>query len=510
VFKVDSNIVISLGDDGAIVSYFKNSRLMKRIFVTSPLSSDFTDLLKASAEAPVYLLLDTIDQNYIFSNIPNVGKSNVSKIMKRKMATEFDQNDINSYLFLGKEIGVSKTNLKYLFVSIRNSSPFKDWAEVIYQLPNKFMGIYLLPVESEEFIKKIRKATHGEGKTVPDEWEVFISYNRVGGFRQVVLKNSKLIFTRISQSVSLQTPDSIGKNISQEAANTLEYIRRIGFYDQSIFIYVICSKEASNFVDIPGVKAKDVYVYSPFELGQKLNMSHAAQENDKFGDVIFAANFVENKKKILKLVTPDIKLADKLNLTLKMINLVSYFLIAVLPAVSIYMLINAFSNSGEIESAENQIRMKQTELTSIKDFEAEHGVKAEVLTEIVKAKQDFSTKDKIFFDLMEKYKQADTFSTYLSEINFSKVQPGPGQNPLADLALKVAFDFSSIKNYSDILYQLEQYKAAITAAFAEYDLTYAGFPSENDIKVDLEGEDGSGGETKANLIEITVNIKTKQ
>jgi hypothetical protein len=345
--KIKRSMVISLGDDGAIIGCYSNNSLVKRLFVANHQSTDFADLAKQYADATVYILLDIIDQNYVFSSIPSVGKSSVKKIIKRKFENEFDKNDLNAHMFLGKEVAANKTSLKYLFVSIRNSSPFKEWLDTIAALPNKFGGVYLVPVEAEDFIAKIRKATHGERKIEADEWEVFVSYNRVGGFRQVVLRSGKLIFTRISQSMSLQTPDAVGTSIGQETANTLEYIRRIGFYDQKISIYIISSLESANFIDIPGVKEKDIYHYSPFLLSQKLKLEQSAMESDKFGDVLFATNFVYNKNKILRIATPAISKIQNLHFASQAFFMACIALMAFLLVGSVYLLISGFSRKNK-------------------------------------------------------------------------------------------------------------------------------------------------------------------
>jgi len=142
MLKEKGNIVISLGDDGAIATCFKGSVLVKRHFLTSPFSPELNELSNLHPDFPIYLILDTIDQNYAFSNLPALKSSNLMKMVKRKIQNEFDPNDYNSYLFLGKDAKSVRKDLKYVFLSIRNSSPLSEWLDVIYELPNKFAGIH--------------------------------------------------------------------------------------------------------------------------------------------------------------------------------------------------------------------------------------------------------------------------------------------------------------------------------------------------------------------------------
>ncbi len=494
------SIIISLGDDGAIIGYYSGNKLLRRMFVTSPTSSDFVDALKQFGKATIYILLDTIDQNYIFSNIPSVGKGSVNKIIKRKLESEFDQHDLNSYIFLGKEKTPTKIMLRYLFISIRNSNPFKVWVEAVSNLPNDFGGIYLVPLESEVFINKLRQATHGDKKTTPDEWEILVSYNRVGGLRQVVLKNGRLIFTRISQAVSLQTPDAVGKSASQESANTLEYIRRIGFYDQNISIYIVSSKESSNFIDIPGVKTKDIYHYSPYELSQKLGIEQSAQESDKFGDVVFATSFISGDKKILKVATPYMKQAQSLVSASKLLTAISAGLMALFAIGSLYMLISGYIKTDDIKDSDAKIKVKLIEFEGLKSFEKEYGIKPENLKDAVKFKELFSNKDKKYFDIIKKYKEVDVFSKNIKSVSFMLTDKGK-----ANINIAVVFDLSEELSYSDILGKFEQYKVTIIGAFIGYTVSFNGLPSESGIKVDLENTDSN----KESIKEIMVSISDK-
>ncbi len=499
VKRKNTSMVISLGDDGAIISCFTGTSLLKRVFVTSPSSSDFHDLVREYSNATIYLLLDTIDQNYVFSNIPNVGKANVNKIIKRKIKTEFDQNDINTSLFLGKETIKGKPNMRYVFISVRSADPFKVWMDSINQLSNKFGGIYLIPLEAEEFIKRVRKSVHGDKKSEQEEWCIFISYNRVGGFRQIVLKNGKLIFTRISQSISLQTPDAIGKNISQEAANTLEYIRRIGFFDQPLSVYIICSKEAANFIEVPGVRESDVHVFNPHELAQKLGYHAAAQENDKFGDVIFASNFISSKHKVLKLSTKESSTSEKLNNLSTGISIVSKLIMAALPVAIAYFMYQALSSNKEIDKAFQDLSRKKSELTEVKDFEKEYGINPQTLMDMVKTKNTFDNRDTAFFDILKKYQEADKFSRHASQVILNTSERGQ-----KTVDIQAIIDISQVKNYGDVLYQVEQFTTAIKEGMGNaYEVQFTGLPSEKDIRVDMQSR------AQQQPLRVTVNIKEK-
>jgi hypothetical protein len=298
-------LVFSIGDDGCIITCFSGKTLIKRVFAINPLASEFEDIAKNYPTADIYVLLDNIDQSYNLALLPPVSSGYLKKLINRKIASDFDKNDLNSVIRMGREKTARKDH-KCLFISVRNAPPVSDWIDAILELPNKFMGAYLLPLESANFISQLREIVKKEdAKIEAPQWEVLVSHNRVGGIRQVVLKDGQFIFTRISQlNLTSTDAESISNSITQEAINTLEYIRRIGYNDDQLLnIYFVCSRDIAQYVTDLSTNSIRVFSYYPYKIATELQFSAVAQESDKYCDVVFAASFANNKKKTTKIVT---------------------------------------------------------------------------------------------------------------------------------------------------------------------------------------------------------------
>ena len=481
-----NNIIVSVGDDGAIVTCFSSGKLVNRIFVSSPFSSDFTELVNQYKKFPITMILDSIDQNYVYSNLPAVGSKNVSKIIKRKIENEFDPNDINTYICQGKEEGSVRKDLKYVFISIRNASPLTDWVEVLQEVENPFKGFYLYPVEAQNFIEKIRKTGGEKNKPVEDsQWEILISYNRVGGIRQVVLKDKKLIFTRISQATGLQTPDSIGVNISQEAANTMEYIRRIGYTDQTINVYLISSKESFEHIDIVGIDEENIYKYSPFEISERLKLKKAALENDKFGDVIFAASFV-NSKKMLKLNTGVLNNLTNFNLANNAAKYSGFIIATGVILFSLFLFYKGFSLSSKIDDFKMKTSRVKSNLSQLEDFEKKFGIDESNIIQSMDIYEELHDKDQFIFDIIKTYNDADEYSTKITDYRFTNT----GRRKF-NFTVSLSFDLSGLGSYGDLLFITNQYKDALEKAFPDFDIKYNNMPSEDDINIDFDNSENS-------------------
>ncbi len=474
-------IVISLGDDGAIATCFENGLLVKRYFASGPYANEFTDLVKQYPNYPVYLILDTIDQNYVFSTFPALRSSNLMKMVNRKIANEFDPNDINAFLPLGKDESSVRKDLKYVFVTIRDSSPLTDWLEVFEGITNRFMGIYLFPLESSDYIKQLKKnfpRNMGEGHK--SKWQILISHNRVGGFRQVVFRDDKIIFTRISQASNIQSPDSVGLNISQEAANTLEYIRRIGFSDSSLLVYIVASKESFQFIEIPGVEHEDMAMLTPFEISEKLSLKGASQEGDKFGDVIFASSFLKAKPS-LKVTTKKFKEIDKYIIIDKAVSITLKFLVYVLPLLILYYLYSIYSIRSDISGEEDKIKSYKSQLSKLKNFEDDYGINPQYLVNIVGAAEKASHNHGFLKRILPRVGKALEGNAKILNYDYKALPDNQ-----FSITVNTVIETEEMSDNADLIIKAQQYVQSVKNEFEkDYgEISFSNLPTEDNIKFD--------------------------
>lgn len=479
MFKKE-NIVISIGDDGAILTRFNAGKLVKRAFAPSSYSSEFKEFVKDFETIPVTILLDSVDQNYVFSSLPStISKSNQLKIIKRKLQNEFDQNDLNSFINQGKEDPKGKKGVKYVFISVRKASPLSDWLEAIQELANPFSGIYLLPLEGQnlltDFTKKGKKVRRNNEEI--EKWQIIISHNRVGGFRQVVYKNGKIIFTRISQNPGLQSPDAIATNITQESANTLEYIRRIGYTDQPLEFYVIALKDAHKFIEIPGINSKNITCFSPYELSEILALKDAALETDKFADVVIASHFINSKKKILRLTTDEAKKSQSLLMAEKATTAILFLLMLILPIITLTQLYSGYQSSSKISDLETKKRSLSTKLSTIKDFETEYGKKPDFVVDLVKTNKNIQLQEDKISEFITKYNNFDVYTKELLDFNFSRDK----NNGKVTIIIDVVFENANLDNIKELLSKMAEYQNKIKEEFENYNITVEGIPEEKDL-----------------------------
>ncbi len=331
-FLRGSRFVLFIGDEGAILLYIKLNNVISRQFVPDASEQNLQELktsLDQDTKAPISIALDSMDQNYTQQTLPPVSSMSVKKLIDRRLQRDFAPTDIKGAILLGRE-KKGRKDWNFLMVSIERSRQVLIWLDFVQGLPNRFQGIYLVSVETEIVIRKleesmrlesgvkkvkIKKKTQKEERVTPTptNWKFFVSHNKVGGFRQVVLRDGRIIFTRMSQPIGESTPEVIAGNIEQEMQSTIEYMKRLTFNVQTgLDVYIIASAAIKPLIDKNKIVSNSFNVLTPYEVAQYLGIEGATQPSDQFGDVILAASIATSTQHVLTLTTPESKRYDKL------------------------------------------------------------------------------------------------------------------------------------------------------------------------------------------------------
>jgi hypothetical protein len=314
-FLKGSRFVLFVGDEGTILLYMKENVVVSRQFVPDASEQNLEELrttLNKDTKAPFSMAIDSLDQSYVQQSLPPVSSMSVKKLINRRLERDFGPEDIKGAILLGREEGGRK-DWNFLMVSIERSRQISLWLDFAFSLPNRFSGIYLVSIESEIIIRNLERAM-GVGKAgTGAKWKFFISHNKVGGFRQVILKNGRIIFTRMAQPIGESTPEVLAGNIEQEMQSTIEYMKRLS-YDPAdgLDIYIIAASTLKPVIDKNKFKYKSFNILTPYEVAKYLGIEGATQPTDQFGDVILAACISSSPQHVLSLTTPESRRFDQL------------------------------------------------------------------------------------------------------------------------------------------------------------------------------------------------------
>ena len=307
--------VFFIGDDGAILLHMKDNVVISRQFVPDASAENLEELrssLEVDMEAPISLVIDNFDQTYVQQTLPPVSSMSVKKLMKRRLDRDFANSDIKGTVLLGRE-KTGRKDWNFLMVAVEKSPQITMWLDFVNSLPNRFMGIYLVSTEAEVVIQHLEQAMGVPKGGTGAQWKFFVSHNKVGGFRQVILRDGHIIFTRMAQPIGESTPEVIAGNIEQEMQSTIEYMRRLSFDpEDGLDIYIIAGSAIKPVLDKNKFGVCNFNFLTPYETAQYLGIEGATQPTDQFGDVILAACISSNRKHALTFDTPESKNYDLL------------------------------------------------------------------------------------------------------------------------------------------------------------------------------------------------------
>ena len=358
--------VLFIGDEGAILVYMRGSTVLRRLYAASP-ASDHTgtilELLAAHPRTPLFIMVDALDQQYVRHTFPPVSALSVNNLVKRRIDRDFQASDLTGAIQLGRE-KTGRKEWQYLIVALASTPLLQQWFDLLVEQPNELKGIFLTPVEGQVFIPALHKALTNE-RALP--WQLLVSHHKVSGFRQIVLRDGKLAFTRVTQAIDDALPAVVAGNIEQEIMNTLEYLRRLGFQENNALeIMVVTSQEVQEAIDLKRFQAGQTFALTPLDVAEALKLEQAALSADRFGDVVIAAAFARAKKREMKLMTAYAKKLSQLyaaNLGVKALGALA---VVALLGMSAMNVMDAISQNGAISDIEAKRKPIQAQLAAVR------------------------------------------------------------------------------------------------------------------------------------------------
>lgn len=437
--KAKKGFVLSIGDEGAILTHFDKGTLVNRVFVDSPFSPDIKlmkKLFELYPRLPITVYVDIIEQNYVHANLPPLGSSAVKKQAQRKLDRDFQPNDLNNYIPIGRE-KEGRKDWKFLFISLANAEPFTNWIDLVMDQKNKLNGIYVLAIESQQMINELNSKIVEKPS---QEWELTVMHNKVSGFRITAFRKGKIYFTRLTQHVIGENiAEVVAGNLEHEITNTIEYLKRLGFSSENdAHISIIANEEVLKKLELSRMNFGKVDKYTPYSAAEKLNITYAVKENDRYADILCATHFANSKKKLLKFNSKLTK--DVMNLQMAFTAVTALGIIALIATIAVLALL-VVDRPEKIDSfQEAESKFKESELSLQKLRE-----KQEALPKDIGTKVEFLSID----SKMPKMKDIAILTVYKSARNL------PRNVSIKDIEIKFSdFTFEEKKNdeFSEGLY----------------------------------------------------------
>ena len=363
-------IVVLIGNNGTIITKHTGNVITSEFFekLTDENKPNLTSFFVKSKGYSIYIMLDTIDQTYKKKTYPMMRKFDLDRIAKRDLSSDGDKEGLKNYIILKnhKSINSQKKNIlkkietnksDCLFITSSKSENITTWLNFIYELPNRLIGIYMLPIECFNFFTKITKLdskTSSQSISKLKENSIFclVIQTKTGGARQIVFSGSSIVFTRVV-NYNFEELNFVEK-YSQDIYSTFEYLKRL-YIDLSIqefeVINILSEKAYSEIMRTKNIEL-NITNYTVQDSVDLLKIKYLKIEDDFF-DLLINDVFVKSKK-ILKFSNQRIKTTETLYFILKSSYVLNIIFLISFIFVAFLVFVTNESISKKIDKAQDQ------------------------------------------------------------------------------------------------------------------------------------------------------------
>jgi hypothetical protein len=350
---------LTIGNESSLLVLHNKNTVENKVLVPSLSREDKIHILKIfkqNKSAPIYILLDNSEQSYSNKSYPSINRFDLKQIINRQIKQELGALEDGEDLVYNYMTHKNKKMRRWecMYVSSTYFKEMKEWIDFLLQeVNNTIVGIYMLPIESVELIKKLQISNNKNIKKKPketssrDKVTLLVIQNKVSGIRQVVFSNEKIIFTRLTH-YDYESKNFIS-DFEQDIFRTNEYLKRILPNLKMEDVEIINVLPRSVIEKINQIKNNEITFvnYTPREIAEKIGYKNLIPKNSQFGDVLIANIFV-NSKKVLKSVTSKIKSLSLLQTIAKTILSIALTVLFAVMSYAIFIQIEQAIKSKKI------------------------------------------------------------------------------------------------------------------------------------------------------------------
>ncbi len=518
IYNKQNNIHVSIGEEGIAVVYFIADKAARKLFIRTTSDEDTIELRKillSDNEALIHIYIDVLDQTYIQRTLPAISVFNINKLAEQRLEKETIKTHLKSYLQIGRT-GVGRNDWVYMFISTAFEPPISTWIKFFEEYQNIIHGIHFLPIELSVLVKNLKnnretsnnllkvknlipkiKIKKGESGSV-STWEVLLVLNKSGGFRQAVFQNGKVIFTRLLNNLIDPNPDVIAGSIEQEIINSIEYLRRLSSKEKvEVNINIIVSSEIKRNIRRNKFNAKDVRIYTPYEVSNLLQIpDDVTRENDRFCDPIILTLMHTNRRRVVTVHTEETK---KVLLYTRLFNFLLVSVKLSIPVLIVIMLIctsniiSLINRMKGFQFKETQLIASLTNMTVKKNDEDKKlgsNIDAQEVEEVVELYDKYKQYDTDPLDLLQKLGQVRPDLAKTNHIEISYQVPDLKYTPKSD---GIGYEKSDWKNfifigrfsinfknygntYEELKTNYDNYTKELALAFKNYSVKVSSLP----------------------------------
>lgn len=266
-------------------------------------------LIKKNIKKPVLMLFDGSDNTFRKeTNTPKLNSFDRKKYIKRKLDQVFANYPFRTFIDITtEEEKKEKKPYSFLFVAITDLDKISRVTECLFESGVPISGLGILPMEAEGLIKNLAEKVFGKEKR--SRWIVLAGQHECGGLRQIIIKDGRMAFTRITPTSEAGVQgESWANEFINEYKATETYLSRLAFKpEEGLDVMVVCGNEERKVFEsrnfFPGNNFKCITADESLRyIGFKRNLIGSVN----FADVLYAAWGIKRMGLSVPVSLPDI------------------------------------------------------------------------------------------------------------------------------------------------------------------------------------------------------------
>ncbi|MBF0560463.1 MAG: hypothetical protein HQL37_00330 [Alphaproteobacteria bacterium] len=309
-----NGFVLLLGDEGALLVRMQSAASVWQGKSPSPSSVATQELLKELAGArglPVRVLIDVQDQSYRRETIPRVNRFDRATLIQLRAKALYPGNALRGFMELGAVKGRRET--EYLFTGLDAGGVLAQWEAALAPHHTRFRTVALLPIEGIHLVGTLAKSiARDRSKRKPPadhppptgrEWQLLVSPSALGGYRQIVVRDGELTFTRMTTARwGEDDPEAAADTIAREIRASLGYLGRLGFMqNDTLNLIVLGSAPVGAALARQELPSQTLTTLTPYEAAYRLGLDSAIEPGEPFADLLHVEAFARKPAALVNL-----------------------------------------------------------------------------------------------------------------------------------------------------------------------------------------------------------------
>jgi hypothetical protein len=240
-------LLIAVSAEGAELALWRGRRIASRAEFGADEAGQaaFREHLQSAPNAPVYLVVDAVEEDYRFETLPHAFGSERAEMVNRKLRQHYRNTPYVSAWRQGRESGKRRDD-RYLFSALTNPEIVNAWLGAISARGLPVAGLYLLPMVAGALVERLEIQAPN----------VLIVAQHATGLRLTFFRERQFRLSRLTRGEAGRG-EHRAQHFSEEISNTRLYLHALRTMTLDEHLTVVLLDRTDELAAVAAAIARD-------------------------------------------------------------------------------------------------------------------------------------------------------------------------------------------------------------------------------------------------------------